>query len=164
MIFIGIAIVIMGYSYFGFEVYEVEDVTNIVMTNLSIPAGIVAIILAGLVFAPDLKEITKSKERNGKHELVAVGSILLLATGFWLFLVLFGHSCVVLTNTFIGDHETYQVETTVISYRQSNKSNTKFLPKHYIEIKDPRNGQKVELRVRKKYKAGEIFQATLQDG
>ncbi|NQX92695.1 MAG: hypothetical protein HRT74_11335 [Flavobacteriales bacterium] len=69
-----------------------------------------------------------------------------------------------MTNSFVGEQQTYEVETTVISYRHSNKSRSKLLPKHYIEIRDPRNGEVIELRVRKKYRAGELFQASLKDG
>ncbi|NQX92694.1 MAG: hypothetical protein HRT74_11330, partial [Flavobacteriales bacterium] len=70
----------------AYDVYEVTNVMGITMTYLSIPAGIIAIIGAGLTLSSTLKELMNQEVKDGKQKLVGLGAVLMLSMGYWIFL------------------------------------------------------------------------------
>ncbi len=154
---VGCAIVI-GYPFFTIRYFESHTAMKLTAKYFLLPIFIVLVIVGPKFYMKHLRSSGKN-QLSKFGEFVLMSIMILLATGIFSWM---SFSLIVTTNKWFDNSETVKIQEQVTRYYPYVTKKGRL--RHYIEFTIPKNGERIELEVYRKYEIGEFFEKRMSYG
>jgi len=158
LLFILICSVIIGYPFFTIKYFESHTALKIVAKYLLLPIFIVLLIVGPKFYFKKVKPLDKEPESKLK-DFFSIAFMLICATALFFFI---SFSLIITTNKLFASSETVNIKESVTRYYTDLTKHGRL--RHYIEFKNPKTGETINLEVYRKYETGEVFEKEMKYG
>lgn len=158
MVYLVACAIVIGYPFFTIKYFESYTAMKLTAKYFLLPIFVVLIIVGPKFYMKHMRQTGKN-QISKFGDFVLMSLMILLATGIFSWM---SFSLIVTTNKWFSNSEAVQIEEPVTMYYTDLTKNGRL--RHYIEITNPKNGEKIELEVYRKYELGEVFEKEMTYG
>jgi hypothetical protein len=158
IIFILICTYIIGYPFFTIKYFESHTALKIAAKYILLPIFIVLLFVAPKFYFINIKPLDK-KTSSKLRDFFSIAFMIVCATGLFFFM---SFSLIITTNKLFWNSETVKIKKPITKYYTDLTKNGRL--RHYIQFTNPKNGEKIDLEVYRKYEVGEVFEKEMEYG
>ena len=159
---LGLCILIIVVSFMLFDFIEVDTAFNWTMKYFALPIFVIIIPVCYVIYLKFIKQHERKKHKSIiKTQLRTMFRMFFLAFGLTFILAGTTLSLIILTNAYIGDSNTINLNAQIVDYYTTKGRGG---IKHYIKIQDQQIDRIIDLKVQRQYQVGEPFNKTMKIG
>lgn len=154
--------VFIAYPFFRIKYFDTFQFNLIIYHYLLIPILILAPILTYFIQFKYFKKIEKKLALKPRTKLQDIVSVIFLTIPVSMILYGLTLSCLITTNSYLGNQRTILINQPVIEYEPYFNKQGRL--QHYITFKNPTDNSSIRINASRKYEIGETFSKEMKIG